>query len=155
MEIRQAEEKDLEGINSLLYQVLSVHHEGRPDIFYPNVKKYNDREVLDIINDPTKPVFVAVEGENVLGYSFCIFQEVENSPILKPLKTLYLDDLCVDSGVRGQNIGRALFEYTRDFAKKEGCYNLTLNVWSFNERAIRFYENAGLAPQKTIMETIL
>lgn len=155
MEIRRAEEKDLSGINSLLYQVLSVHHEGRPDIFKPGVKKYTDPEILAIIQNDKTPVFVAVEGENVLGYSFCIFQEVENSPILKPLKTLYLDDLCVDSGVRGQNIGRALFEYTRDFAKKEGCYNLTLNVWSFNERAIRFYENAGLAPQKTIMETIL
>lgn len=155
MEIRRAEEKDLSGINSLLYQVLDVHHKGRPDIFKPGVKKYTDPEILEIIKNDETPVFVAVEGEKVLGYSFCIFQVVENSSILNPLKTLYLDDLCVDSTVRGQNIGRALFEYTRDFAKKEGCYNLTLNVWAFNERAIRFYENAGLTPQKTIMETVL
>ena len=155
MEIRRAEEKDLNGINSLLYQVLDVHHKGRPDIFYPGVKKYDDPEILEIIQNDATPVFVAVEGEKVLGYSFCIFQEVKDSRILKPLKTLYLDDLCVDQNVRGQNIGRALFEYTREFAKKEGCYNLTLNVWAFNEKAIRFYEKAGLVPQKTIMETIL
>lgn len=155
MEIRRAEEKDLAGINSLLYQVLSVHHEGRPDIFFGGVKKYDDPEILEIIKNDRTPVFVAVEGEKVLGYSFCIFQEVKDSHILRPIKTLYLDDLCVDSTCRGQNIGRALFEYTRNFAKESGCYNLTLNVWAFNERAIRFYENAGLKPQKTIMEEIL
>lgn len=155
MEIRRAEAKDLDGINSLLYQVLSVHHEGRPDIFYPGVKKYTDPEVLRIIENDETPVFVAVEGEKVLGYSFCIFQEVKTSPILKPVKSLYLDDLCVDKDYRGQNIGRALFRHTKQFAKEQGCYNLTLNVWAFNEKAISFYEKEGLRPQKTIMEEIL
>lgn len=33
MKIRRANEKDMEGINCLLCQVLAVHHEGRPDLF--------------------------------------------------------------------------------------------------------------------------
>ncbi len=155
MEIRFAKKEDLAGINSLLYQVLEVHHKGRPDLFYSGVKKYTDEEILKIIDDEKTPVLVAVENGNVLGYAFCIFQATKGSHILKDRKTLYLDDLCVDENQRGRKIGKALYERTLSFAKEKGCYNLTLNVWSCNEGAMRFYEKCGLLPQKVMMEKIL
>ena len=74
MNIRQAMEKDMEGINKLLCQVLMVHHNGRPDLFKGNVKKYTDEELMDIINDDTKPIFVGVDDNgNVQGYVFYVF----------------------------------------------------------------------------------
>ncbi len=155
MEIRLAKKEDLDGINSLLYQVLEVHHQGRPDLFYSGVKKYNDTEIMDILENSRTPVFVAVENGNVLGYAFCILTEVKGSHILKDVKTLYLDDLCVDEACRGQHVGKALYRYVLAFARKSGCYNLTLNVWSCNESAMRFYEKMGLVPQKTVLEQIL
>ena len=42
MNIRRAKEKDMNGINKLLCQVLMVHHNGRPDLFKADVKKYTD-----------------------------------------------------------------------------------------------------------------
>ena len=42
-----------------------------------------------------------------------------------------------------------------DFAKKSGCYNVTLNVWALNENAKKFYENCGLSVLKIGMEKIL
>ncbi|KAI4445791.1 hypothetical protein C823_000308 [Eubacterium plexicaudatum ASF492] len=39
MVIRRAEEKDMDGINRLLMQVLMIHHHGRPDLFQGNYKK--------------------------------------------------------------------------------------------------------------------
>lgn len=155
MEIRFAKNEDLEGINSLLYQVLEVHHKGRPDLFYGGVKKYTDEEILQILQDPKTPVFVAEKEGSVLGYAFCIFTEVKGSHILKDVKTLYLDDLCVDEACRGKHVGKALYERVLAFAKESGCYNLTLNVWSCNEGAMKFYEKMGLAPQKTMLEQIL
>ncbi len=154
--IRRAEAKDMGGINKLLQQVLMVHHNGRPDIFKPNAKKYTDEELLAIIADDTKPIFVAVdEDENVLGYAFCVFQQHVNNNILTDIKTLYIDDLCVDEDKRGGHIGTKLYEYVLAFAKESGCYNVTLNVWSCNESAMKFYEKCGLVPQKVGMETIL
>lgn len=155
MKIRLAKQEDLEGINSLLYQVLEVHHKGRPDLFYGGVKKYTDEEILGILEDPKTPVFVAVEERKVLGYAFCIFTEVKGSHILRDVKSLYLDDLCVDEACRGKYVGKALYEHVLAFAKENGCYNLTLNVWSCNAGAMRFYEKMGLAPQKTVLEKIL
>lgn len=156
MNIRRAEEKDIEGINQLLYQVLMVHHNGRPDLFKGNVKKYTDEELLDIIQDDKRPIFVGVdECEHVLGYAFCVFQQHIGDNILTDIKTLYIDDLCVDENIRGQHIGRQIYEYVLAFAKEQGCYNVTLNVWSCNENARKFYEKCGLMPQKIGMEKIL
>lgn len=156
MIIRRGEERDLPGIDRLLEQVLTVHSTGRPDLFKSGTKKYKDEELLEILCDDTRPVFVAVDAdENVLGYAFCVFQRHLNDNILTDIKTLYIDDLCVDETLRGQHIGRRLYDYVLDYARKEGCYNLTLNVWECNQGAKRFYESCGLVPQKTGMEKIL
>lgn len=156
MNIRRAEEKDMKGINNLLCQVLMVHHNGRPDLFKENVKKYTDNELLEIIKDDSKPIFVGVdENDNVMGYAFCVFiQHIDNN-ILTGIKTLYIDDLCVDENLRGQHIGKQLYDFVLQFAKESDCYNVTLNVWECNPGAKKFYESCGLVPQKTGMECIL
>ncbi|MCI5752043.1 MAG: GNAT family N-acetyltransferase [Oscillospiraceae bacterium] len=156
MIIRRAAEKDIDGINRLLRQVLEVHHEGRPDLFKTGAKKYNDDELARILDDDGTPVFVAADEDgNVLGYAFCVFIQHSDDNILSEIKTLYIDDLCVDENIRGQHIGKSLYEYVLDFAKKSGCYNVTLNVWYCNESARKFYEKCGLVPQKIGMEKIL
>ncbi len=156
MEIRRATEKDMAGINSLLMQVCLVHHKGRPDLFKYGAKKYTDDQLRNIIHDDKRPILTAVnENGNVLGYAFCIFQQHKNDNILTDIKTLYIDDLCVDENLRGQHIGRQLYEAVLAYARENGCYNVTLNVWSLNESAMKFYEACGLKPQKVGMETIL
>ena len=156
MEIRRAEKKDMPGINRLLRQVLMVHHNGRPDLFKANAKKYTDEQLEELIEDDTKPVFVCVDEKNmVLGYAFCVWQQHINSEILTDIKTLYIDDLCVEETKRGQHIGKSLYEYVLDYARENKFYNVTLNVWSLNESAMKFYEACGLVPQKVGMEKIL
>lgn len=156
IEIRRAKEKDIEGINNLLCQVLMVHYKGRPDLFKADCKKYTDEELSTLIQDDKRPIFVAVNGyDKVVGYAFCVFQQHKNDNILTDIKTLYIDDLCVDENVRGQHIGKRLYEYVLSFAREQACYNVTLNVWSLNESAMKFYESCGLVPQKVGMEKIL
>lgn len=156
MQIRRATIADMAGINKLLLQVLMVHHNGRPDLFKANAKKYTDAELAAIIADDSKPIFVGVnEAQEVLGYAFCVFQQHLNNNILTDIKTLYIDDLCVDEDKRGMHIGKQLYDYVLTFAKEQGCYNVTLNVWSCNESAMKFYEKCGLLPQKVGMEVIL
>ena len=152
--IRPAEPRDLEAVNTLLGQVLAVHHAGRPDLFRPVGKKYTDEELLAIFANPDTPVFVYDKDGAVLGYAFCILKQ-QGSGSLMPLKTLYVDDLCVLEGTRGKHIGTALFEYVKEFAKEKGCHNITLHVWECNPGAKAFYEKLGLMPQYTSMETLL
>lgn len=155
MEIRFAEIEDIPGILTLLRQVGLVHHKGRPDIFRCNAQKYGASQVIAMLNKPATPIFVAVEEKKVLGYCFCIVKEHKLDPVIADHTELYIDDLCVDEGCRGQHVGKALYENACRYARQRGCYNVTLNVWSCNEGAIRFYESCGLKPQKIGMETIL
>lgn len=152
--IRRAEHKDTDGIMNLLLQVLTVHHNGRPDYFKPNCRKYTEDELAEIIDDDTRPIFVYDDG-GVKGYAFCVMQETKGDNVRCDMKTLYIDDLCVDERSRGKHIGKSLYEYVKKYAKDEGCYNLTLNVWECNPSARAFYDKQGLKPLKTTLETIL
>ena len=152
--IRKAHTKDIPRIIELLHQVNMVHHVKRPDLFKPYTTKYNEQELEALLNVINKPIFVYDDGD-VRGYAFCQITEVKNDQLLQDIKTLYIDDICVDETERGKHIGKAIYEYVRDYAQSIGCYNITLNVWEGNEPAICFYRNMGMQVQKTTMEVIL
>ncbi len=155
----------------LLVQVCNVHADIRPDLFIHDGTKYSKEDLHEMYKDDNKPIFVAVDDgdsdghsgdenavnakEKVLGYCFCQIKKTEGSRCIKPFTQLFIDDLCVDETVRGQHVGRQLFEYVKSYAKDLGCYEVTLNVWEGNDSARRFYDNMGMKPKETQMEIIL
>ncbi|MBQ5544630.1 MAG: GNAT family N-acetyltransferase [Clostridia bacterium] len=155
MMIRRAKQSDIPAVSELLRQVCNVHHHGRPDLFQPDGTKYTAEQLSDILKDDSRPIFVVVDSDEVTGYAFCMFKQYLNDTCVTDIRTLYIDDLCVDENRRGQHIGRQLYEYVLQFAKESGCYNVTLNVWCCNPGAMQFYERCGLVPQKIGMEKIL
>lgn len=156
LKIRRAQSADREGVLHLLRQIAEYHREGRPDLFKAGSAKYSKEEFEEIIKDKNKPVFVATDKNNtVLGYIFCVIKSYKSHAIFNDYNTLYIDDFCVDENVRGQHIGRQLFETVKNYAKEIKVYNITLNVWEFNESAKKFYESCGLFTQRREMEVIL
>ena len=131
MEIRKAAPAEIPQILKLLVQVNMVHHNGRPDLF----------------KGPAT--------NTLLGYAFCILKEVKDDRLLEDCKTLYVDDLCVEETSRGNGVGKALMTHAVQYAKDCGCRNVTLNVWSFNEKAMRFYQSFGMHEQRRTMELLL
>ena len=150
--VRKAGKEDIARIIDLLHQVNMVHHVLRPDLFKPHTTKYNEQELESMLNDDAKPIFVYDDG-GVLGYAFCQVTEIKDHLLLEDIKTLYIDDICVDENARGKHVGKALYEYVHDYAKSIGCNNITLNVWEGNDPALQFYRNRGMKVQKTTMET--
>lgn len=155
MEIRFAKPEDALQILALLEEIGQVHYHIRPDIFQANAQKYGASQVLARMTNPETPTFVAVEGDKVLGYSFCELKNFDKHPVIADHKELFLEDLCVDEDVRGQGVGKALYNYVCQYARAQGCHNLTLHVWHDNAGAVKFYEAMGMKPQRYIMETIL
>ena len=154
--VRRAEEKDIPRILELLVQVCMVHHNGRPDLFQGPATKYTAEELAVLVHGEERPIFVCVdENDRVLGHGFCIFQQHIGDHVLTDIKTLYIDDICVDEQARGQKVGTMIYDHILAFARCSGCYNVTLNVWTCNPGAMKFYEGLGLKPQKVGMETIL
>ena len=155
MEIRFAIPQDVPDILALLRQVGQVHHEGRPDIFRSGAQKYSASQVLSMLDKPATPIFVAVEEKKVLGYCFCQMKEYRQDPVITDHTSLYIDDLCVDETIRGKHIGSQLYQAVCQYARQRHCHSVTLNVWTCNASAMKFYEAMGLKPQKIGMEAVL
>ena len=154
--VRKATEKDIPKILELLVQVDMVHHLGRPDIFKGPATKYGAEELKVILQDDKTPVFVCVDENDVpLGHAFCVHKQELGSSVLTDIKTLYIDDICVDSAARGKHVGKTLYDHVIAYAREQGCYNVTLNVWTCNPGAMKFYEAMGLVPQRIVMEKVL
>lgn len=155
--IRRAENRDIPDIMHLLVQVDMVHHNGRPDLFKGPATKYSEEQLAEIIQNDKTPVFVCTDAADarVLGHAFCIEQQHTGDRVLTDIKTLYIDDICVEENARRQGIATQLYQAVTDYARQIGCYNVTLNVWACNPDAQAFYEKCGMKPQKIGMEAIL
>ena len=155
MEIRLANTTDIPGMIALLQQVGEVHHKIRPDLFRGGAQKYSEADLEELLQDAARPIFVGVEEGKLLGYCFCILEEVKDNPVLRDVKSLYIDDLCVDETIRGRHVGSRLYDHVCAYARSMGCSSVTLNVWCGNDSAMRFYESRGMKPRKIYMETSL
>ena len=153
--IRLANIDDIPVILKLLSEVLELHAEIRPDIFASGTTKYNRSNLLDLLNDKKYLIYVYTNDlDEAIGHLICFIKE-NKSNNLKNIKTLYIDDLCVFENERGKHIGKDLFDYAIYKAKELGCYNVTLNFWNGNNKAIKFYENMGMKVQKYEMELLI
>ena len=151
--IRRAIISDIPKINDLLRQVLEVHANGRPDIFKRGTAKYSDEKLKTMLNSQNAPIYVAVDAQGkVVGYAFCQYRSIQDSPFIHDVKYCYIDDICVDKNVRGQGVGTSLFEYVKMQSKLDGYDEIRLNVWSLNESAIRFYQKLGFSPLSMILQ---
>ena len=153
--IRPAVESDIPRLEALLYQVHGLHAEGRPDLFIPGCKKYTADQLRELLADTVNtPIFAAILDGELVGYCFCV-RQIQTAASMQKISTLYIDDLCVDAAMRGRGIGKVLYDHTDAYAREQGYYNVTLNVWACNPSAMRFYEKCGLAVQKIGLELVL
>ena len=155
MTIVRAENRHIQGLIRLLYQVGGVHHEIRPDIFRAGAIKYTQADLETLLKEENCPIFVAVEDGEVLGYCFCQIQDCRGTTVLTDRVEIYIDDLCVEEKCRGRGIAKALYEYVCAWAKEIGCSYVTLNVWCGNDGAMKFYEKMSMTPRKICMEAKL
>lgn len=154
MSIRLAQESDIPALLELLQDIRQVHHEQRPDIFKSSGEKFTEEELGRLLGKPEQPIFVYEQDGQVVGHLFCELSTAAGS-VLEPVKTLFIDDLCVAASGRGQGIGGELYDFALSYAREQGCYNVTLDVWAANRGAVRFYERLGMRPQKIRMEELI
>ena len=154
--IRRAQATDTDAIMDLLRQVNDVHAHGRPDLFIEGKTKYTLDELARIIADDSRPIFVAIDTDGaLLGYAFCVDEDHTGSNNLQPIRTLYIDDICVDEAARGKHVGTTLYNHVLDHARAHGYHNVTLNAWAANPAAVKFYEHLGMSVHKYGMEQVL
>jgi GNAT superfamily N-acetyltransferase len=85
--------------------------------------------------NPFYVCFVAEWDNHLVGMSLCY---IRYSTWKGPC--LYLEDLIVTESMRGKGIGKALLDFTIEYAQKNNFNKLQWQVLDWNESAIQFYK---------------
>ena len=129
--VRNAEVGDVPLLRTLIYEM--AEHEHLP------IDITDERLILDGFG--ARPEFRALLAEwnqEPAGYAFFF-----NCYSTFKGRGLFLEDLYVRAQFRGKKIGDALLARVADFALREKCFGIMLNVLDWNEPAISFFRNHG------------
>ncbi|HEX9971721.1 MAG TPA: GNAT family N-acetyltransferase [bacterium] len=142
--IRNAMESDYESLCDLFEQADAFHRKYVPHIIQKHDGLSRDKDYVEnLIADGNVGLFVAQIGQRLVGLICCFIRETPAIPILVPRKYVYIDNLVVDEAHRHRGIGHALLEKAHRWALQNGIHEIELNVWQFNDAAIRLYEKLG------------
>jgi ribosomal protein S18 acetylase RimI-like enzyme len=154
--LRRARPDDHPAIARILSQGHDEHAAALPWLFRATSAPFPASYLAELLADPRALVLVAVvdAGEpdakasggttTVGGYAIALLRDAPDIPPLLPRRFLYLEDLGVDRHLQRRGLGRSLVEGCVAWGRDLGATALELNVFDFNQGAIRFYERLGL-----------
>ncbi|WP_169907495.1 GNAT family N-acetyltransferase [Priestia abyssalis] len=149
---RKATVYDYTGISLILSESDELHSNAIPDMFPPGHPSMSPYKFQSYLSSPYHVIIVAELNGLIVGYSFVEllyatypFEEEERC-------TAFIDYFGVKKAYHQFGIGAGLFEQTKKWALKQKAFALQLNVWEFNEKAIRFYEKQGMSSISRLMQ---
>ncbi len=149
LSVRPSNVNDCEMVYRLLRGIADLHRNGRPEIFHDLTSKYSVEQLKERLSREDNGIFIGMLDGVPVGYVFCDIIKEGNG------LTLYVDDLCVDESARGNGVATALMDFASAYGKEKDCRFLMLNVWEFNETAVKFYEKYGLTTRSRHLEKTL
>ena len=152
MNVRFAQENELDRVNELRRQVNDLHAAGKPDVFRPEFSRELQDFIRIIWNDPEKEIVVVEQAGTVCGYAVLHQIHKPKSPSKLARDYLDIDEFGVDEACRRQGAATAMIDFIRAYAKEKGLYRIELNMWEFNKDALAFYEAVGFATYRRYME---
>lgn len=152
MNIRLAMESELPRVNELRAQVSELHAAARPDIFRPGFPSFLASYLYEIYADERRHILVAEREGEIVAFACLAEIEMPEKPHKPARRFIEVDEFGVDENCRRQGVGRAFFEGIRAFARERGYDRIELNMWEFNENALKFYESIGFSTYRRYME---
>ena len=113
-----------------------IHEEYREKmalVDLDNVEKYNGKCYLAIEDDKAVGLIMGYIGEYSL-YDYLDY---------KCPKCGIVSELIVSKNVRGKGIGNLLLDEMEIFFKNKNCKIIKIDVFSYNDNAIKFYDKKG------------
>ncbi len=150
--VRFAQRDDLERVNELRRQVNDTHVQGRPDIFKPGFCREMEELVYGMWQDEDKNIIVAERDGVICGMACVEYVTKPESPYNQERKIYHINEFCVDRAFRRQGVGTELFAFARKDAREKGYSRMELDVWEFNEAAVKFYEEVGFHMFRRFLE---
>ena len=155
IEVRLARPEDLDAVQALRRQVNDVHVQGRPDFFRPGFGEALQQHLYDFVDQPDAWLLVALADGQVAGFASANRIHKPETPYRRAMDFYHVDEFCVDEAHRRQGVATALIDFIKRDAAAKGLDRVELDVWEFNQGAVRFYEAAGFKCYRRYMELML
>ena len=152
IDVRPAKREELEAVNRLRRMVNALHVEGRPGHFRPGFNEGLERHVFEEFESDQSDVLVALADGEVAGFATVEYVHRPEGPYTLPLDYYHVKEFGVDAALRRRGVASALVEYMKCDARERGFDRIDLDVWTFNDGALAFYEAAGFETYRQYME---
>ena len=136
-----------EKIKDLLVELQShisdIDREGN-NILTDDYRNLYFKKTLEEVNAWKGKIFLYKEDEKIVGLIAGVINNyaINNYDFKAPMRGR-VTELIVSSSVRSKGIGKALLLKMEEHLKSIGCHDVLLGVFSYNTRAISFYEANG------------
>jgi len=143
LKYREATDADISAICALGEEINAIHHHAFPQIFAgPGNSERDASHWLDSIAKQDSTTFVAQDFGAVVGFVNVSIVN-ESHSLLQPMRFGRVGSVGVAESKRGKGIGRELMRQAQDWVFGRGGAEVRLNVWAFNTKALRLYEELG------------
>jgi ribosomal protein S18 acetylase RimI-like enzyme len=149
--IRHAKPDDLPALGRLGALLVRTHHAFDPKRFIaapPHTEDGYASFFAHQLSEPNVTVLVAVQGDEVIGYTYAGVEGRDYMTLRGPAGVLY--DIVVDPGHRRSGVGRMLLDATLASLKARGAPRVVLSTAERNEAAQRLFASAGF--RRTMIE---
>jgi ribosomal protein S18 acetylase RimI-like enzyme len=142
--IRRATPADAEAVSSLNADVQALHAEALPWRFKPpGPATFPPAEAAALLGKPETIMFVAEMEAVPVGYVYAERIARPETPFTFAHEMLHIHHISVRPKFREKDMGEALLEAMRAAAAELKIELITLDVWSFNNRARSFFRRNG------------
>lgn len=148
MKIVEYEEKYLEDVKDLLVELeeyIVTIDEDKLDQLHPDYREKKAKIDLDDVNKYNGKCYLAIENSQVVGLIMGIIPPYDENDYLdyKCPKRGEITELIVSKKIRSQGVGQLLMREMEIYFQKVGCEYIIIDVFAYNQNAIKFYEKQG------------
>ncbi len=152
MAVRFGTADDVEAVNALRRQVNDLHVAGMPAVFKDGFSEELRNYAYTFVTEPAKSLVVSERDGKIVGFAMLNRIVKGETPYTFARDFLDIDEFGVDESHRREGIGSEMIAFIREFAKESGFDRIELNMWTFNEGALEFYEAVGFTTYRRYME---
>ena len=145
--IFEYEEKYAEEVKDLLVElqehIVNIDKEKYNKITPPYRELYFSK-TLDEVKKYDGKIFLYKENDHIVGLIVGIMNlNAEETYDFKAPKRGRISELVVSKNCRSKGIGKKLLNAMEEYLKAFGCQDILIEVFGYNELAIKFYEKMG------------
>ena len=152
MEIIEYEDKYLEDVKDLLVEleeyIISIDQDNL-DTINPDYREKKTLLDLNEVKENTGKCFLAIDNNSVVGLIMGIIRKYDENDYLdyKCPKQGEITELIVSKKIRNNGVGQLLIDKIEEYFKEENCEYIIVDIFAYNDSALKFYHKKGYHPR--------